>query len=82
MSVLNLWFIELHCVQLRFAVHFHSLKVSLQATKHFSSIVHSLSSSDQWSKWMNKSENQKISSFLLFIHAEWLIQVIVHDQVY
>ncbi len=34
------------------------------------------------SKRTSQSECQKISSFLLFIHAEWLIQVITHNWVY
>ncbi len=81
MNISNSWFIKLHCIQLRFSVHLHSLKVSLQTTEHFSLIVHHLSLSDQRSKQMNQSECQAISSFLLFIHAEWLIQVTTHDQV-
>ncbi len=81
MSILNSWFTQLHCVQSRFAVHFHSLKVSLQMTKHFSLIVHSLSLTDWWSERMSKSKCWKISLFLLLIHAERLIQMIVHDQV-
>ncbi len=81
MSILNSWFIKLHCIQSRFSVHLHSLKVSLQTTECFSSIVHHLSFSDQRSKRINQSECWAISSFLLFIHAEWLIQVIIHDQV-
>ncbi len=79
MSILNLRSIKLHWVQLRFSVHLHSLKVSLQMTEHFSSIIHHLSLSDQRSKRTSQSECQKISSFLLFIYAEWLIQVIAHD---
>ena len=81
MSILNLRFIKLHCIQLRFSVHLHSLKVSLQMTEHFSLIVHHLSFSDQRSKWMSQSECWAIFSFLLFIHAEWLIQVTIHDWV-
>ena len=82
MSILNLWFIKLHCIWSRFSVHLHSLKVSLQMIKHFSLIVHHLSFSDQWLKWTSQSKCWAISSFLLFIHAEWLIQVTIHDWVY
>ncbi len=82
MSILNSQSIKLYCIQSRFSVHFHSLKVSLQMTEHFSSIIHHLSLSDWWLKWMSQSECRAISSFLLFIHAEWLIQVTIHDWVY
>ncbi len=80
-NILNSRFIKLHCIQSRFSVHLHSLKVSLQTTEHFSLIVHRLSLSDQRSKWTSQSECWAISLFLLFIHAEWLIQVTIHDWV-
>jgi len=57
------------------------MKVSLQMTEHFSSIVHHLLFSDQWSKWTSQSEYQAISLILLFIYAEWLIQVTTYDWV-
>ncbi len=76
-NILNSRFIKLHCIQSRFSVHLHSLKVSLQMTEHFSLIVHRLSSSDQWSKRTSQSECRVISLFLLFIHAEWLVQVTI-----
>ncbi len=82
MNILNLWFIKLHYIQLRFSVHLHSLKVFLQMIKHFSLIVHHLSSSDQWSKQTSQSKYWVISSFFLFIHTEWLIQMITYDWVY
>ncbi len=81
MSILNSWSIKLHCIRLRFSVHLHSLKVSLQMTEYFSLIVHHLSSSDQWLKRTSQSECWAISLFLLFIHAEWLIQVTTYDWV-
>ncbi len=55
-NILNLRFIKLHCIRLRFSVHLHSLKVSLQMIEHFSLIVHHLSFSDWWSKWTSQSE--------------------------
>ncbi len=73
MSISNSWFIKLHCIQSRFSVHLHSLKVSLQTTEHFSLIVHHLSSSDQRSKRISQSECWMIFSFFLFIYAERLI---------
>ncbi len=73
MNILNSWFIKLHSIWLRFVIHLYTMKVSLQTTEHFSSIVHHLSSSDQWSKRTSQSEHEVISSILLFIYAEWLI---------
>ncbi len=73
MSILNLWFIKLHSIWLRFTIHLYTMKVSLQTTEHFSSIVHRLSFSDQRSKWISQSEHQAISLILLFVYVEWLI---------
>ncbi len=81
MNILNSWFIKLHSIWLRFAIHLYTMKVSLQTTKHFSSIVHHLSFSDWWSKRTSQSEHRVISLILLFIYAEQLIQVTTHDQV-
>ena len=73
MSISNSWSIKLHSIWLRFAIHLYTMKVSLQTTEHFSSIVHRLSFSDQWSKQTSQSEHQAISLILLFIYAERLI---------
>ena len=73
MSILNSWFIKLHSIWSKFAIHLYTMKVSLQTTEHFSLIVHHLSSSNQWSKWTSQSKHQAISLILLFIYAEWLI---------
>ena len=80
-NILNSWFTQLHCIWQRYAIHLYSMKVSLQTTEHFSSIVHRLSLSDRRSKQMSQSECQALSAFLLFIHAERLIQVTTYDQV-
>ncbi len=79
MSILNSWFIKLHSIWSRFAIHLYTMKVSLQTTEHFSSIVHHLSFSDWWSKRTSQLEHQAISLILLFIYAEWLIQMTIHD---
>ena len=73
MSILNSWFIKLHSIWLRFAIHLYTMKVSLQTTEHFSLIIHHLSFSNQWSKRTSQSKHQVISLILLFIYAEWLI---------
>ncbi len=73
MSILNSWFIKLHSVWSKFAIHLYTMKVSLQTTEHFSSVVHHLSFSDQRSKRTSQSEHQVISLILLFIYAERLI---------
>ncbi len=73
MSILNSWFIKLHNIWSRFAIHLYTMKVSLQTTEHFSLIVHHLLFSDQWSKWTSQSEHWAISLILLFIYAERLI---------
>ena len=73
MNILNSQFIKLHCIWLKFSVHLHSLKVSLQTTEHFSLIVYHLSFSDRRSKRTSQSKCRAISLFLLFVHAERLI---------
>ena len=73
MSILNLWCIKLYSIWLRFAIHFYTMKVPLQTTEYFSSIIHCLSFSDWWSKRISQSERWAISLILLFIYAERLI---------
>ncbi len=53
MSILNSWFIKLHSIWSRFTIYLYTMKVSLQTTEHFSSIVHCLlmkCRSDHWLK--------------------------------
>ena len=69
-NILNLWFIKLHCIQLRFSVHLHSLKVSLQMTEHFSLIVHHSQINNQ-SKWVNQNVKQYLHSFCSYMQNNW-----------
>ncbi len=69
MSISNSWFIKLHCIQLRFSVHLHSLKVSLQISLWLFIIYHS--QIDNQSERVNQNIKRYLWFFCSYMQNDW-----------